>query len=135
MVCRSARISSVLIVSMSDLGSGAGEHPDDLADRVGLADVGEELVAEALALGGALDDAGDVQEVHRRRDDLLRVEQLGQCRQPRVRHADHPDVRLDRGEGVVRREDVVLRQCVEKSRLAHVGQADDADLQTHDGQV
>jgi hypothetical protein len=56
-VCRSARMSSVLMVSMSSCGRdlavdvhdvAVGEHPDHLADRVALADVGEELVAEPL---------------------------------------------------------------------------------------
>ena len=79
MVCRSARISSVLIVSMSrpgadlavDVGDvGVGEDPDDLADRVGLADVGEELVAPPLPLGRALDHARDVDELDLGREDL-----------------------------------------------------------------
>ena len=44
------------------------EDPRHLADRVRLADVGEELVAQALALGGAPDDAGDVDELDGRRE-------------------------------------------------------------------
>ena len=39
------------------------EAAHDVGDGVGLADVGEELVAEALALGGAAHEAGDVDEV------------------------------------------------------------------------
>ena len=75
-VCRSARISSVWIVEMSlagvDLAVDVGdvlvaEHPGHLADRGGLADVGEELVAQPLALGRAADDAGDVDELARSR--------------------------------------------------------------------
>ena len=46
---------------------GVGEDPHDLADRVGLADVGEELVAEALALRRAADQPGDVHEPDRGR--------------------------------------------------------------------
>ena len=38
------------------------EGTDHLADRVGLADVGKELVPEAGALARALDYAGDVDE-------------------------------------------------------------------------
>ena len=45
------------------------EAADDVRDRVGLADVREELVAEALALGCAAHEAGDVDEVDRRGDD------------------------------------------------------------------
>ena len=43
------------------------EDPGHLADRRRLADVREELVAQALALGGAAHDAGDVDELDRRR--------------------------------------------------------------------
>ena len=136
MVWMSARISSVLIVSMSSRGRDlavdvhhvrVGEGAHHLADRARLADVGEERVAPALALGRAPDQAGDVDERHRRRDDLLRVEHLGQPVQPRVGQADHADVGLDRGERVVRGEHVVLGQRVEQGALADVGQADDAD--------
>ena len=54
-----------LAVDVDDVG--VIEHADDLGDGLGLADVGEELVAQAFALGRALDDAGDVHEGHRRR--------------------------------------------------------------------
>lgn len=40
----------------------AAEHVDY---GIGLADVGQELVAEALALGGTFDQAGDVDDFHR----------------------------------------------------------------------
>ena len=77
-VSRSASPSSTSIVSTSRSGSGAAVDVHDVLvveaahhvdDRVGLADVAEELVAEALALGGALHEAGDVDELDRRRDD------------------------------------------------------------------
>jgi hypothetical protein len=48
-----------------------------------------------------------------------------------VGHAHHADVGLDRRERVVRREDVVLGQCVEEGRLARVGEADDSDGECH----
>ena len=139
-VCRSARISSVEIVEMSSAGVdlavdvgdvGVAEHPRHLADRRRLPDVGEELVAEALALGRAADDARDVHELHGRGQDLGRPEHLGEPRQPVVGYADHADVRLDGGERVVRREDVVLGQGVEERRLARVGESDDADGECH----
>ena len=44
----------------------------DVQQRVGLADVGEELVAEALALVRAGDEPGDVVEVDRVRHDARR---------------------------------------------------------------
>ncbi len=63
------------MVSMSEIGSTlAGDVHDvvvleaahDVRDRVDFADVREELVAEAFALRCAGDEAGDVDELHRR---------------------------------------------------------------------
>ena len=45
------------------------EAAHDLHDGVHLADVGEELVAQSLALARALDQAGDVDELDGRRND------------------------------------------------------------------
>jgi hypothetical protein len=44
------------------------EAAHHVGDGVGLADVGQELVAQALALAGAGDQAGDVDELHGRGD-------------------------------------------------------------------
>ena len=51
------------------------------------------------------------------------------CVEPRVRHLDDADVRLDGAERIVRRRDAGLGQRVEQGGLADVGQADDAALQ------
>ncbi len=89
------------------------EAAHDLGDRVGLADVGEELVAEPLPLARAADDAGDVDERHRGGQDPLAVEDAGEHLEARVGQADDSDVRLDGREGIVRREDLVVGQRVE----------------------
>ena len=52
---------------------GALEAAHDVRDRIHLADVRQELVAEALALRGAGDQPRDVDELDRRRHDLLRA--------------------------------------------------------------
>ena len=54
--------------------------------------------------------------------------------EPGVGQAHDADVRLDRRERVVRREHVVLGQRVEQGGLADVGQADDADSESHGSQ-
>ena len=107
------------------------EDAGHLADRGGLADVGEELVAQALALRGAAHDAGDVDELDGGRQHLGRPEHLRELREPLVGDAHDAHVGLDRGERVVRREHVVLGQGVEERRLARVGESDDADGESH----
>ena len=134
-VWRSARISSVSIVSMS-LGGvdpavdvhhvGVVEHAHDLADRVRLADVGEELVAQPRALGRALDDARDVHERHRGGHGARPSENSFASTSRRGSGSgDDADVGLDRRERVVGGEHVVAGQGVEQGRLADVGQPDD----------
>ncbi len=101
---------------------------DDVADRVGLADRGEELVAEPLAFGGALDQPGDVVEVDRRRHQLRAADRLPDLLQPLVGHLGDRDVGLDRRERVVAGLGAALGQGVEEGRLAGVRQPDDPDL-------
>ena len=76
---------------------------DDVQQRVGLADVGQELVAEPLALVRARDEAGDVVELDRVRDDARGADRARHRVEPLVVHRDDRDVRLDRRERVVRR--------------------------------
>ena len=100
----------------------------DVDDRVGLADVREEAVAEALAAVRAGDEPGDVMEVDRVRHDVRRMQQLGEAVEALVFDGDDGDVRLDRRERVVRGIDAGLRERVEERRLAGVRHSDDADL-------
>src|SRR5690606_41176919 len=77
------------------------ETAHDVDDGVGLADVGEELVAQALALGRARHQAGDVDELDHGGHDALRFHDGRQLRQALIRNLDHADVGLDGAEGVV----------------------------------
>ena len=108
------------------------ERAHDLADRIGLADGGQELVAEPLALRRPAYEAGDVHEGHRCRHHRCAVVERGQPLQPRVGHGHHAHVGLDGRERVIGRQRLVVGEGVEQRGLAHVGQADDADRQAHE---
>jgi hypothetical protein len=101
---------------------------DDVDDRVRLADVRQELVAEALALVRAADQARDVVEGDRVGDDVRGADHRRDLGEPLVLDRDDRDVRLDRGERVVRGLGPGAGQRVEQRRLARVGHPDDADL-------
>jgi len=118
-----------LAVDVHDIIVFEGAH--DLADRVGFANVGEELVAQAFAFRSALDDACDVDEGDGGRHDLLRVHELGKHRQTVVRQRHDAGVRFDGGERIVFRQHVVTGQCVEHGGLADVRQSDDSDSKRH----
>ncbi len=98
---------------------------DDVNDGVRVADVAEKLVAETFALRRALDKTRDIHELDRGGGVFLRLVHLREIVQPRVRHSDNADVRLDRAERVVRRLRPGVRQRIEKRALAHVGQTHD----------
>ena len=64
------------------------EAARDLHDRVGLADVGEKLVAEPLALVRAAHEARDVDEVDRGRHDAVGVDDRVERGEARIRDRD-----------------------------------------------
>ena len=73
----------------------------------------EEFVAKALALGSAGNQTGDIDELHRGRDGLLRLDDFRQCAEARIRHRHNADVRINRAERKVRRSNTRLGQRIE----------------------
>ena len=69
-----------------------------MKDGVGLADIGEKLVSEAFSLAGALDESGDVHNVHCRRHYALGFTHVRKYFKPLVRHVCGSKVRLNRAE-------------------------------------
>ncbi len=80
---------------------GVVEAADDVGDGVGGADVAEELVAETLALGGAFDEAGDVDELHGGGDEGFGLDELGDFGETGVGDSDDAGVGVDGAEGIV----------------------------------
>ena len=139
-VCRSARASSVWIVEMSLAGFTSPSTWVTSSSRK--TRVTWQIAADSRMWDRNLLPSPSPSEAPRTMPAMstnstvaghhpLGAEQLGEARQPLVRYADHADVRLDRGERVVRREHVVLGQCVEERRLPGVGESDDADRESH----
>ena len=89
------------------------EAANDVGDRVRLADVGKELVAQAFALRGTGNQACDIDELDRGRNRLLGLHDRTERREARIGYLDDADVRLDRAERIVFRGDARLGQRVE----------------------
>ena len=77
-------------------------RPDHVADRVGLADLGQEPVAEPLARRRAPDESRDVVELDRLGHLRAGPGRLRNRGQPLVGDLDDGDVGLDRREGIGR---------------------------------
>ena len=112
-------------------GVAAALHVDDVVvvkaadhmhDGVRLPDVGQKLVAQALALGSALHQTGDVHELDDRRGFLLGLVNFRQLVQTGVRHRDHAHVGVDGAEGIVGGLRAGVGDGVKEGALAHVGQ-------------
>ena len=106
---------------------GVTEETHDFADGVRLADVREELVAQALALAGAGHETRDVHELDGGGHDARGMVDVRQRVQARVGHGHHAHVGLDGGERVVGREAALVREGREQRGLADVRQTDDTD--------
>ena len=70
-------------------------------DGIGLADIAQELVAQAFAFGGALYEAGNVHNLHRGGHDAVGVNQFCQLAEALIGHGDNTHVGLDGAEGEV----------------------------------
>jgi hypothetical protein len=101
--------------------------PDHMDDRIRLADVGQELVAEPFAPRGAANEAGDVVEGDGLRYDRRGGDGLGHALEPLVGHGYDGHVGLHGRERIVRGRGACARKRIEERRLAGVRQADDAD--------
>ena len=89
----------------------AAEHVDD---GVGLADVAQELIAQALALRGPLHQAGYVYYLARGGYDAPGVDELGQACEPLVGDGDHAHVGLNGAKRKVGCLRLGARQTVEQ---------------------
>ena len=140
-VCRSARISSVWIVSMSDDGSTlpstcttSGSPKARITWQIASA---SRMLARNLLPSPSPSLAPRTMPAMSTNDTVAgRIRALPKTSasfgQPLVRQRDHPDVGLDRRERVVRGEHLVLGEGVEQGGLADVGQSDDSDGEGHE---
>ena len=101
----------------------AAHHVDD---GVHLPDVGEELVAQALALAGAAHQPGDVHKFNGRGRVFFRMVHLRELVQPLVRDRHHADIRLNGAEWIVCGLRARIGNRVKQGAFADVRQAHDS---------
>ena len=94
-------------------------------DGVDFTDVGQELVAEALALGRAFDETGDVHEFDGRRHDGFRMVEFCEQVEALIGDRNDADVGLDGAERVVRGLGARVGDGIEERTFPDVGKPDD----------
>ncbi len=104
------------------------EATDHMDDGGALTDVGQEFVAQALTLGSALDQTGDIHELDDGGGGLFGGVKVGEPVQPVVGNGDHAHIGVDGAEGIVGRLGSGVGNGVEEGALAHVGQAYDTQF-------
>ena len=90
---------------------------------IGLADVGEELVAETLTFGGALNKTCYVYNLHCGGYHRARVAHFDKTGEAVVGDSDYAHIGFDCAKRKVCRLRLGVRQTVEKSGFAYVGQS------------
>ena len=109
-----------------DVGHALGFEAAQHVHRcVGLAHLGQEAVAQALAARGALDQAGHVQQLQGGLDLALHAGGFGHGVEARIGDGHAGQVGLDGAEGAVLGGDFGGGQGVEEGGLADVGEAED----------
>ena len=98
----------------------------DVHDGVALTDVREELVAQAFAVAGTLDQSRDIHEFHRGGRGLFGGEHGRQMIQTIIRHGNDAGVRLDGAERIVGRLRAGIGNGIKQGAFAHIGQTDNA---------
>ena len=107
------------------------ETAEHVEDGVALADVGEELVAEAFAAAGALDEAGYIDYIDCGGDGALGMAYFGQDLQAAVGNVRGAEIRLDCTEREVGALGLAATDAVEKRRFTNVRQAHYSAFKTH----
>ena len=108
---------------------GIVEAADDVADRVGCADVAEELIAETFAFAGAFDKASDIDELHGSGDERFGLDESRDFAKALIGHRDDTGVGVDGAAGVVRRLGFGRGEGVEDRGFSDVGEANDSAVQ------
>lgn len=102
------------------------ECSNNVVDAIDVSDVTEEVVAQALALGGASHDSCDINNLKHGGHFGLGMEHIAQLLESLVGDGDDCLVGLDGAEGIVLCGDVEVGEHVVGGRFADVGQSDNA---------
>ena len=103
---------------------GIFKAAEDVYDGVDVPDMGQEFVAESLALRGAAYQACDIDEFDHRGSVQFRRIHFRQNVEPLIGNAHHTDVRVDRTERIVRALRPGSCQRVEQRTFSHVRETD-----------
>ena len=107
------------------------EAAHHVSNGIGLTDMRQKLVTQSLAFGSARHQPGNVHELDVGGQDALRTHDLRQRHQPGVGDRHDADIGIDGTERIVLGRNGGARQGIEQRRFAHVGQADDTALNSH----
>ncbi|MNC33750.1 hypothetical protein D3C75_821560 [compost metagenome] len=99
----------------------AAHHVDN---GIHLADMGQELVAQTLALTCAFYKTGNIDKFKSGRHDPVGIHNLRQLLETLVRHFHYAHIGINGTERVIGGFRPGLGNCIEQRRFAHIGQPD-----------
>ena len=97
-------------------------------DGIHLTDVGEELVAKTLTLGGSAHQTRNIHKFDHGGRVFFRGVHIGKIIHACIRHSHHAHVGLNGAEGIVCRFGTGIGQCVEQCAFSHIREAYDTQF-------
>ena len=88
-----------------------------------LTDIGEELIAEALAFGSSLHESGNINKFNYGRGNLFGIIESGELSETVIGYRNNTYIGIDSTERVIGRFRTGFCQGIEESTFTHVGQA------------
>ena len=113
-------------IDMHDVG--VVETTQNVNDSVALADVSQELVAQALAFRGTLHESGNIDNIAHGRHDATGMDEFGQLREPFVGHTHLPHLGINSTKRKIRSLGLCARQAIKEGGLADVGESHDTSF-------
>ena len=114
---------------------GVLETAHDLHDRIHLANVAQELIAETFPRARSLDEARDVDELDRRRNNFLRMRKFRERFKSRIGYGDDAEIWIDRAERIIGSlRFACARDRVKERGFPNIRQTHDSSAQHRRGQ-
>ena len=99
-----------------------------LGHCVHLTDMGQELIAQALALGGTLYKTCNIHKAHGSRHNFAGLEHIAQNIQAFIGNINNTHIGLDSAKGIIGSLSASLSNRIKQGALAHVRQAHNTNL-------
>jgi hypothetical protein len=107
------------------------ETTDDMEKRIDFTDMSEKLIAKTFSLARAFNQTCNVTNFQGAIRRLLRLEEIGENPESRIRYQGNARIGIDGREGIVSRQRAATSERIEDRGLSHVRESNHAATESH----